>query len=108
VAQRHAWLLFGTDTPSSPTYANPPGLNGWMEMRHLADAGVTPEQILQAATLSNAHALKLDREIGTVQIGKRANLLLVRANPRKTIEAYQEIAKHASIRSRISGRGERG
>jgi imidazolonepropionase-like amidohydrolase len=79
-----------------------------MEMRHLADAGLTPEQILQAATLSNAHALKLDREIGTVQIGKRANLLLVRANPRKTIEAYQEIAKHASIRSRISGRGERG
>ena len=93
MAQHHARLLFGTDTPSSPTYANPPGLNGWLEMRHLADAGVTPEQIFQAATLSNARALKLDREIGTVQIGKRANLLLVRADPRKTIQAYQEIAK---------------
>jgi imidazolonepropionase-like amidohydrolase len=93
MAQHHARLLFGTDTPSSPTYANPPGLNGWMEMRHLADAGVTPEQIFQAATLSNARALKLDREIGTVQVGKRANLLLVRADPRKTIQAYQEIAK---------------
>lgn len=93
MAQHHARLLFGTDTPSSPTYANPPGLNGWMEMRHLADAGMTPEQIFQAATLSNAHALKLDSDVGTVQVGKRANLLLVRADPRKTIEAYQEIAK---------------
>lgn len=93
IAKHHARLLFGSDTPSSPTYANPPGLNGWMEMRHLADAGVTPEQIFQAATLNNARALKLDREIGTVQVGKRANLLLVRANPRKTIQAYQEIEK---------------
>ena len=93
MAQHHARLLFGSDTPSAPTYANPPGLNGVMEMQHLADAGVTPEQIFQAATLSNARALKLDRDIGTVQVGKRANLLLVRANPRKTIEAYQEIVK---------------
>jgi imidazolonepropionase-like amidohydrolase len=93
MAEHHARLLFGTDTPSSPTYANPPGLNAWMEMRHLTDAGVTAEQIFQAATLNNARALKLDREIGTVQVGKRANLLLVRADPRKTIQAYQEIAK---------------
>ena len=93
MAQHHALLLFGTDTPSSPTYANPPGLNGLLEMRHLYDAGVTPEQIFQAATLSNARALRLDREIGTVQVGKRANLLLVRADPRKTIQAYHEIAK---------------
>jgi imidazolonepropionase-like amidohydrolase len=93
MARHHARLLFGTDTPSAPTYANPPGLNGWMEMRHLADAGVTPEQIFQAATLSNARALKLDRDIGTVQVGKRANLLLVRADPRKTIQAYQQIVK---------------
>jgi hypothetical protein len=41
--QHHARLLFGTDTRSSPTYANPPGLNGCLEMRHLVDAGVTPD-----------------------------------------------------------------
>ena len=62
-------------------------------MRHLVDPGVTPEQIFQAATLSNARAMMLDSEIGTVQVGKRANLLLVRADPRKTIHAYQEIVK---------------
>ena len=93
MARHHGRLLFGTDTPSSPTYANPPGLNGWIEMGHLVDAGVTPEQIFRAATLSNARALKLDGDIGTVQVGKRANLLLVRADPKKTIQAYQEIVK---------------
>lgn len=86
-------LLFGTDTPSAPTYANPPGLNGWLEMNNYVAAGVTPAQIFQAATLSNAKALKLDREIGTVEVGKRANLLLLRDDPTKTIQAYRGIEK---------------
>jgi len=93
LAKRGARLLFGTDTPSAPTYANPPGLNAWMEMRRLIDAGVTPQQIFVAATLGNARALKLDHEIGTVQVGKRADLLLVRADPRQTIQAYSGIVK---------------
>ena len=62
-----------------------------MEMRRLTEAGVTATQIFQAATLSNARAFKLDHDIGTVQIGKRANLLLLRADPRKRIDAYTEI-----------------
>ena len=89
LAQHHARLLFGTDTPSAPTYANPPGFNAWMEMQDLVDAGVTPAQIFQMATLSNAQALKLDNEIGTIQLGKRANLLLLREDPTQTIHAYQ-------------------
>lgn len=93
LARHGARLLFGTDTPSAPTYANPPGLNGWMEMHRLAEAGVTPVQLFVAATLSNARAFRLDGEIGTVQVGKRANLLLVRADPRQTLEAYASIVK---------------
>lgn len=86
-------LLFGTDTPSGPIYANPPGLNGWLEMHRLVAAGETPEQIFRSATLSNAQALKLDQDIGTVQVGKRANLLLLREDPTQTIEAYAGIVK---------------
>lgn len=56
-----------------------------------------PIERAAAATAYLAHhharALKLDREVGTVQVGKRANLLLVRADPTKTIQAYQEIVK---------------
>jgi hypothetical protein len=93
IVARHGRILFGTDTPSGPTYANPPGLNGWLEMHRLIDAGETPAQIFKSATLTNAQALKLDREIGTVEVGKRANLLLLRQDPTKTIDAYAGIAR---------------
>ena len=93
LASHDARLLFGTDTPSAPTYANPPGLNAWFEMQRLVAAGVTPAQIFRAATLSNAQAMKLDRDVGTVQVGKRANLLLLRQDPTQTIQAYAAIAK---------------
>ena len=86
-------LLFGTDTPSAPTYANPPGLNGWFEMQRLQAAGLTPAQIWSAATLANARALHLEREIGTVEVGKKANLLLLREDPTRTIQAYASIVK---------------
>jgi hypothetical protein len=93
LAAHGARLLFGTDTPSAPTYANPPGLNGWLEMQRRVAAGETPEQIFRSATLSNAQALKLDQAIGTVEVGKRANLLLLRQDPTQTIEAYTGIVK---------------
>jgi Amidohydrolase family len=91
VVERHGHILFATDTPSAPTYANPPGLNGWLEMHRLLQAGETPAQIFKSATLINARALKLDRDIGSVQVGKRANLLLLRLDPTRTIDAYADI-----------------
>jgi imidazolonepropionase-like amidohydrolase len=62
-------------------------------MHQLIDAGETPAQIFRSATLVNAQAMKLDQDIGTVQVGKRANLLLLRQDPTQTIEAYSDIAK---------------
>jgi imidazolonepropionase-like amidohydrolase len=100
-----ARILFGTDTPSAPTYANLPGLNGWREMEHMLDAGMTPLQIFRAATIVNAEALGLDREIGTVEPGKRANLLLVRKDPTQTVDAYDDIVK-VILRGRVIDRAE--
>jgi imidazolonepropionase-like amidohydrolase len=105
LAKHNARLLFGTDTPAVPTYANPPGLNGWLEMHRLVEAGLTPAQVFRAATLSNAQALGLEDQIGTVQVGKRANLLLLRENPAETIEAYDGIVK-VILRGRVLDREE--
>jgi imidazolonepropionase-like amidohydrolase len=103
LALRNARLLFGTDTPAVPTYANPPGLNGWLEMHRLVDAGLTPARVFRAATISNAKALGLDRDIGSVQVGKRANLLLLRADPTETIEAYDGLVQ-VILRGRVIDR----
>jgi imidazolonepropionase-like amidohydrolase len=89
--ERDGRILFGTDTPSAPTYANPPGLNGWLEMQRRAAAGETPAHLFRSATLTNAQAFNLDADLGTVEVGKRANLLLLEQNPAQTIQAYSQI-----------------
>jgi imidazolonepropionase-like amidohydrolase len=84
-------LVFGTDTPSGPTYGNPPGLNGLLELERLAAAGVPLRRLLEGATINAARAFRLDSLYGTVERGKVANLLLLRANPLETAEAYDSI-----------------
>ena len=84
-------LLFGSDTPSDPTFANPPGLNGRFEMNNWLAAGISPAQIFEAATIDNAVFFGLDDELGSIEIGKRADLLLLRANPLEAVEAYDAI-----------------
>jgi imidazolonepropionase-like amidohydrolase len=91
LAQHHARFLFGTDTPSGPTIGNLPGLNGYLEMQRLVGAGMSLRQLFEAATLSNAKAFALDGEIGTVQPGKRANLLLLGRSPLESVEAYDQV-----------------
>ncbi len=84
-------LLFGSDTPSDPTFANPPGLNGRIEMDRWIDAGVTLSQLFDAATIDNARFFGLDDEIGTIEVGKRADLLLLEKNPLLDLSAYDTI-----------------
>lgn len=91
LAARHANFLFGTDTPSAPTYGNLPGLNGYLEMQQLQKAGLSPEQIFRAATISNAREFQLDSELGTIEPGKIANLVLLRKSPLESVDAYDSI-----------------
>lgn len=91
LAHNDALLLFGTDTPSAPTYANPPGLNGYLEMQRWVEAGVSLHQLLRAATLDNARAFGIDDDYGTVEPGKVANLLLLSGNPLESVDAWGSI-----------------
>jgi imidazolonepropionase-like amidohydrolase len=91
LAGADARLLFGSDTPSDMLYTNPPGLNGRLEMNNWIAAGVSEEKLFRALTIDNARMLRLDDKIGTVEPGKMANLLLLRANPLESVTAFDTI-----------------
>ena len=91
LASKDADFLFGTDTPSAPTYGNLPGLNGYLEMQQLKKAGLSLEQIFRAATINNAREFKIDSQVGTIEPGKIANLVLLKKSPLESIDAYDSI-----------------
>jgi imidazolonepropionase-like amidohydrolase len=91
LAEADAHLLFGSDTPSDKLHTNPPGLNGRREMDNWISAGVSESKLLRAMTIDNARLMKLDKEIGTVERGKKANLLLLGDDPLKSVKAYDAI-----------------
>jgi len=92
LASKDANFLFGTDTPSAPTYGNLPGLNGFLEMQQLQKAGMSLAQIFKAATIGNAREFKLDSQVGTIEPGKIANLVLLRKSPLESLDAYDSIS----------------
>jgi len=51
------------------------------EAELLADAGIPPLDVIVAATVNSARALGQAAERGAIQPGKRADLLLLTANP---------------------------
>jgi len=91
LARNDSNFLFGTDTPSMPSYGNLPGLNGYLEMQQLQKAGMSLEQIFRAATINNAREFKLDSQLGTIEPGKIANLVLLKKSPLESVDAYDTI-----------------
>jgi imidazolonepropionase-like amidohydrolase len=91
LGSKDANFLFATDTPSAPTYGNLPGLNGYLEMQQLQKAGLSLSQIFKAATINNAREFKLDSQLGTIEPGKIANLVLLKKSPLETMDAYDSI-----------------
>lgn len=84
-------ILLASDFPGSPSLANQPGLTSFQEMKAMANAGLTLKDILAAATINNAKQFNIDKNYGTVEVGKIANLLLLQQNPLNTIEAWNSI-----------------
>ena len=60
-------------------------------MQRWIDAGVGPARLFAAMTINNARFFGLDSEIGSVELGKRADLLLLETNPLGSVDAYDSI-----------------
>ncbi len=79
-------IVAGSDT-------NLPGFGLDRELELYVQAGMKPMEALQTATLNAARAMHLEGESGTVQAGKRADLLLLDADPLENISNLRRVAK---------------
>jgi hypothetical protein len=68
-----------------------PGLSLHEELVLLVDAGLTPLEALRTATLNPARVLGLADSLGTIEVGKLADLVLVEADPLADISNTQQI-----------------
>jgi imidazolonepropionase-like amidohydrolase len=68
-----------------------PGYSLYRELELYVEAGFTPMEAIQAATIVPAHAMKLDAELGTVEAGKRADMILVDGNPLESIHNIRKV-----------------
>ncbi len=56
------------------------------ELQLLREAGFHPIEVIKAATLNGAEALGMDKEIGSVEVGKLADFVIVDQNPLKNLQ----------------------
>jgi hypothetical protein len=81
-------LLAGTDAPEPFC---PPGAGLHQELELLVESGLTPAAALQAATLNNARALKQQEQLGSLEVGKLADLIVLSADPLADIRNTRKI-----------------
>jgi hypothetical protein len=56
------------------------------ELELLREAGFHPLEVIRSATLYGAQALGMDKELGSVEVGKLADLVIINANPLKNLQ----------------------
>jgi len=73
-----AGLLLGTDAYKRNVL---PGFSLLEELRYFVKAGLSPYEAIKAGTSDAARFLNQENEFGTVAVGRRADLILLSANP---------------------------
>jgi imidazolonepropionase-like amidohydrolase len=83
-------FLAGTDTPAGVDVI--PGVSLHRELQRFVDAGLTPLEALQTATINPARFLDREVELGTVEAGKLADLVILDKSPLVDIANTRAIA----------------
>ena len=82
-------LYAGTDCSNMCT----PGLGLHQELELMVDAGVSPLKALQAPTINSAELLRKQDLLGTIEVGKAGDVLILDANPLENIRNTRKIYK---------------
>ena len=85
-------IVLGSDSVYNPSALYSfHGFSTLREIELLREAGLQAMEVIKAATKNAAEMLGLEDEIGTVKVGKRADLIVLGENPLKTIQAFRTI-----------------
>jgi imidazolonepropionase-like amidohydrolase len=90
-ALHHAGVPFMAGTDAAPGVYIMPGFSLHDELANFVEAGFTPMASLQTATSNPAKFLEMEASFGSVEPGKVADLVLLRANPLEDIRNTQKI-----------------
>ena len=85
-------IVLGSDSACTPSAIY--DFHGFLTLRELellGEAGLTPREALKAATVTPAEMLGLADQIGTVEAGKRADLVIVRDDPLVDLRAMRSV-----------------
>lgn len=81
-------IMAGTD---SPIAFLTPGFSLHEELSLLVEGGLSPLQALEAATLRPAQYFEMEDQLGTIEVGKLADLVMLNANPLEDISNTKSI-----------------
>jgi imidazolonepropionase-like amidohydrolase len=75
-------VAMGTDAGNVGTLHGP---SVFREMELMTQAGLTPLQVLRAATVNGARAMRMERELGAIEPGRLADLVILDADPTQAV-----------------------
>ena len=78
----------GTDAP-----INPYGLSLLMELEHYASGGLSPFEVLRTATTVSAAAMGVGADLGSIEPGKLADLVVIDGNPLSDIKLLRRVRR---------------
>lgn len=87
--QQGGQLVLGADAADCGLL---PGFQNHNAMISLVNAGWNPMDVIRMATLDGATFLKVDKELGSIEVGKNADLLIVSGKPDQKIEDIRNVA----------------
>jgi imidazolonepropionase-like amidohydrolase len=82
-------IALGTD--QLPQEPNDGTISTVREAEYYVEAGMTPLQALRAGTIEAARMLGVENEVGSIEVGKLADLILVDSNPAEDVSALRSI-----------------
>ena len=83
-------IVLGTDSGAQPVRTQ--GFSEHLELQLMVEAGLTPMQVIIAATNNGAKMLRINNKAGTLQKGMKADFIVLNGNPLEDIKQTRNIA----------------